>query len=250
MNDGNEYEATYVAGDEASDLAILSITKKGDEVLTTAGFGSSEKLSVGDQVVAIGNPLGTLGGTVTQGIISGKNIDLLVNGFVMTLLQTDAAVNPGNSGGGLFNMAGELIGIVNAKVSAEGIEGLAFAIPGDYTCTVVKEAIENGYVTGRPTLGVGVIYGTVGSDLSSKTGIAVQSTTSETFKEGDLITEINGVTMSTEADYCEVMKGLSLGDEVQVKFSRLVVKGYSYWGIPVYDWSDMEATVTVTEYRP
>lgn len=249
LNDGSKYEATYLAGDEASDLAILSIAKKGNESFTVANFGSSEKLAIGDRVVAIGNPLGTLGGTVTQGIISGKNIDLLVNGFVMTLLQTDAAVNPGNSGGGLFNMAGELIGIVNAKVSAEGIEGLAFAIPGDYTCRVVEEAIEKGYVTGRPTLGIGVVYGTVGSNLSTKTGIAVQTSTTETFKEGDLITEINGVVMSTEADYCKVMKDLALGDTVNVKFSRLVIDGYSYWGA-VYSWSDMEATVTVTEYCP
>jgi len=136
LKNGVEHEAALIGRDSKTDLAVLKIQESG---LQSAVFGDSDKLVVGELVVAIGNPLGKLGGTVTDGIISALSRNISVEGQMMNLLQTSAAVNPGNSGGGLFNRYGELIGIVNAKSSGSDIEGLGFAIP----INVVKSAIED-----------------------------------------------------------------------------------------------------------
>ena len=154
LTDGTEFNAKLVGTDELTDVAVIKITSQ--KALSTAKFGQSNMLAVGEDVVAIGNPLGKLGGTTTNGIISAVERDIVVNGNAMKLLQTNAAVNPGNSGGGLFNMAGELIGIVNAKYSDDNVEGLAFAIPSDTVKNVATQLLENGYVKGRPTLGITV----------------------------------------------------------------------------------------------
>ena len=134
LTDGSEFSASYVGSDVANDIAVIKINATG----LTPARGSSSELTVGQDVIAIGNPLGTLGGTVTDGIISALDRKIKVDGYEMTLMQTNAAINPGNSGGGLFNMSGELIGIVNAKQSDTGIEGLGFAIP----ISVVNESLE------------------------------------------------------------------------------------------------------------
>ena len=128
LTDGSEFSAALVGSDADKDVAVIKISANG---LNAAVLGSSASLVVGQEVVAIGNPLGSLGGTVTDGIISALDRTVVVDGHQMTLMQTNAAINPGNSGGGLFNRAGELIGIVNAKQSDTGIEGLGFAIPID-----------------------------------------------------------------------------------------------------------------------
>lgn len=135
LTDGSEFDADIVGGDQSTDVAVLKINATG---LNAAVLGSSRSLVVGQEVVAIGNPLGSLGGTVTDGIISALDRSVVVDGHRMTLMQTNAAINPGNSGGGLFNRAGELIGIVNAKQSNTGIEGLGFAIPIDIAWESVK----------------------------------------------------------------------------------------------------------------
>ena len=164
--------------DAKTDLAVLKIEATG---LTPAVFGDSDQLVVGETAVAIGNPLGELGGTVTSGIISALSRDVIIDGQTMTLLQTNAAINPGNSGGGLFNSAGELIGIVNAKSSGTGIEGLGFAIPGNTVKSVVEELMINGYVTGRLDTGIEVVDLTLQSTAFqygvSRTGIYVLSVT-------------------------------------------------------------------------
>ena len=128
LTDGRQFQAIVVGTDPKTDIAVLKIGTTG---LTFATMGSSKDLVVGQDVIAIGNPLGSLGGTVTDGIISALDRTVTVDGTQMTLMQTNAAINPGNSGGGLFDMAGQLIGIVNAKQSDTGIEGLGFAIPID-----------------------------------------------------------------------------------------------------------------------
>ena len=148
---GDEYNASLVGSDEQSDLAVLKIDATG---LTPAVLGDSTTLEVGDLAIAIGNPLGELGGSVTSGIISALDREMTIDGQTMTLLQTDAAVNPGNSGGGLFNANGDLIGIVNAKSSGENVEGIGFAIPISTATDIIDELIANGEVTSRPTLGV------------------------------------------------------------------------------------------------
>lgn len=115
-------------------------------------MGNSSQLVLGQEIVVIGNPLGKLGGTVTKGIISALDREITIDNQTMNLLQTDAAINGGNSGGGMFNMYGELVGIVNAKSSGIGIEGLGFAIPIDDAKSVINDLIDNGYVTGRAVI--------------------------------------------------------------------------------------------------
>ena len=147
LNSGKQYEASLVGRDANTDLAVLKIEV--EEPLVYVKHGSSADLIAGEYVVAIGNPLGTLGGTVTKGIISATERRIrMSDGTVMTLLQTDAAINSGNSGGGLFNLKGELIGIVNAKYTATGAEGLGFAIPVDTAYAVELDLIRYSYVRG------------------------------------------------------------------------------------------------------
>lgn len=154
LKNGESYDAALVGTDPETDLAVIKIDASG---LQAAAIGSSSALQVGDETIAIGNPLGELGGTVTNGIVSALNREVTIDDRSMNLLQTNAAINPGNSGGGLFNDRGELIGIVVAKSSGVGVEGLGFAIPIDTAKAVADDLIANGYVTGRGELGVSVI---------------------------------------------------------------------------------------------
>ena len=150
-----DYTATVVGEDSTSDIAVIKVDADG---LTPAIVGDSDKLAVGDNVLAVGNPLGELGGTVTSGIVSALNRSVSIQSSssvnTMSLIQMDASVSPGNSGGGLFNMNGELIGIVNAKSSSSDAEGLGFAIPINDAIKVAQDLLENGYVTGRPYMGI------------------------------------------------------------------------------------------------
>ena len=138
LTDGKTCSAKLIGSDASVDIAVIKINEKG---LDFARMGSSADLAVGQSVIAIGNPLGTLGGTVTNGIISAKDREVIIDRYRMTLLQTNVAINPGNSGGGLFDMAGQLIGIVNAKKIDEQIEGLGFAIPIDIAWAAAKKII-------------------------------------------------------------------------------------------------------------
>lgn len=151
LYDDTEYTATLIGTDAKTDLAVIKIDAQG---LRAAQLGDSGSLLVGEDVLAIGNPLGELRGTATSGMISAISRTINIEGQGMTLLQTDAAINPGNSGGGLFNMQGELVGIVNAKVASSSTEGLGFAIPVDDAKAVVSDLIDLGYVSGRAYLGV------------------------------------------------------------------------------------------------
>lgn len=161
MADGIEYKAKVIGSDSLTDIAIIKIDKTG---LPYAIIGDSGKILVGDDAVAIGNPLGELGGTVTNGIISALDREVEIGGQSYNLLQTNAAINPGNSGGGLFNLNGELIGVVNAKSSGSGIEGLGFAIPINDAIKVAEQLIDNGYIKGRPKLGINAFDVTAQTD--------------------------------------------------------------------------------------
>ena len=156
LTDGTKYAATLIGTDEQSDIALLWIDA-GSKQLTVATMGASFDTVVGEDVLAIGNPLGSLGGTVTEGIISATARQISIEGTDMTLLQISAPINPGNSGGGLFNMAGELIGIVNAKCSSDDVEGLGFAIPIDTAYDIICELYRYGYVRGRVTTGLTLV---------------------------------------------------------------------------------------------
>ena len=215
-----DYTATYIAGDDAEDIAVITIPLEANEELTVAAFRDLEKspLLVGEGVVAIGNPLGQLGGTVTNGIISALDREIIIEDNTMTLLQTNAAVNPGNSGGGLFDMSGYLIGIVNAKESDAGIEGLGFAIPSDRVLELITDILEEGYITGRSTLGISVQYGTYGG-YNGVTGVIVTNPTGE-FNKYDCIVEINGQEIKTMSEYNAAIKKLTIGEIVSVKVIR------------------------------
>ncbi len=135
LRNGTKYDAKLIASDAQSDLAVVKIKA---ENLPVAQFADSDKLEVGQAAIAIGNPLGSLGGSVSLGILSALDREITVGEYTMTLLQTDTAINPGNSGGGLFDKNGALIGIVNAKSGGENIDGLGFAIPAN----LVKSNVE------------------------------------------------------------------------------------------------------------
>lgn len=153
LNDGSKYSASLVGGDKESDIAIISIEAKNQKLATF--IDDSHKVALGSTAIAIGNPLGTLGGTVTVGVVSSTNRLIEMNdGTKKDLIQTDASINSGNSGGGLFNINGQLIGIVNAKYAATGVEGLGFAIPANTAKSIAIGLIEKGYVEGRYNLGV------------------------------------------------------------------------------------------------
>ena len=230
-NDNQEYEAALVGSDEMSDLAVLKIDAKG---LNAAEFGDSSKLRVGDSVVAIGDPLGVqLRGTMTNGIISAINRDLTVGDRTMTLIQTNAALNNGNSGGPLINCYGQVIGINTVKMSSyyaasATVEGLGFAIPISVAKPIIDELIENGYVAGRPAIGIsgdslpsyyrtyyrlpeGVYVTSVndGSDAKAK-GI----------REGDIVTAINGEKICSIDELNTVKNQYAAGDEVTLTIYR------------------------------
>ncbi|MBQ8415578.1 MAG: trypsin-like peptidase domain-containing protein [Clostridia bacterium] len=232
LNSGEVYQATLVGSDESSDLAVLKIDP-GEKELTYVQHGRSEHLVVGEEVVAIGNPLGTLGGTVTTGIISAteRNIQMS-DGSVMTLIQTDAAINSGNSGGGLFNLDGDLVGIVNAKYSASGVEGLAFAIPIDSAYVVELDLIQYGYVRGVVDHGLSITEISQ-NDWSyyknyyyynygiSEPGLYINSSeyTGE-LQYLDRIVSVNGVEISTKQEFESEIDRCAVGDKVTVVVLR------------------------------
>ena len=226
---GSRYQAALVGSDEASDLAVLRIQPKESEPLVWAEQGCSKDLVVGEVVVAIGNPLGTLGGTVTDGIISATERNITTSdGTKMTLLQTNAAINSGNSGGGLFNLDGKLVGIVNAKYAAEGVEGLAFAIPIDSAYTVELDLIEYGYVRGVVDHGL-VTLDVTESTLNSyyyrykisKIGVYVVSSKYESaIQNKDRIVSVNGTEITTTQELEGLMESLAVGDTVRLVLER------------------------------
>lgn len=152
LDDGQIFKAVVVGSDRRNDLAVLKIDGAN---LPTVVLGDSKDLEVGELAVAIGNPLGELSGTVTAGIISALDREVTIDGMTMNLLQTDAAINSGNSGGALINSFGEVVGINNAKNAGAGIEGLGFAIPIDMAKPIIESLIRHGYVSGRPKIGIG-----------------------------------------------------------------------------------------------
>lgn len=224
---GDEYNASLVGSDEQSDLAVLKIDATG---LTPAVLGDSTTLEVGDLAIAIGNPLGELGGSVTSGIISALDREMTIDGQTMTLLQTDAAVNPGNSGGGLFNANGDLIGIVNAKSSGENVEGIGFAIPISTATDIIDELIANGEVTSRPTLGVS-LYNVEDEMTASQLGVdstgvyIVQivdggAADNAGLRSGDRIVRVDGSEVSSASDVRAALNKHKIGESISITVER------------------------------
>ena len=223
FSNGEEYKAKICGTDSNTDVAVVSIDAP--EKLTVAELGSSAGLVVGEGVIAIGNPLGELGGTVTNGIVSALAREVEIDGQAMTLLQTNAAVNPGNSGGGLFNMKGELIGVVNAKSGGDNVENIGFAIPIDTAYDIACELITHGYVTGRVDLGLSLVdvtdtYTAWYYGVSSLGVYVYESKYSTEIQSGDRIVSVNGTDVATSADIKSIISECNVGDVVTVRISR------------------------------
>lgn len=225
LHNGNNYSAQIVGTDAQNDIAVIKIDAKG---LKAAIIGKSADLSVGDMAVAIGNPLGQLGGTATQGIISALDRKLDMEGQTLSLLQTDAAINPGNSGGGLFNGSGELVGIVDAKASGTGIEGLGFALPIDNVAPVIDDIIKNGHVTNRPALGI-TIYELSDEEAAyqglAKGGVYIKDVKGEAakkagLKSGDRIAKFEGKEVENSNAFIHAVQSRKIGDKVKLEVER------------------------------
>lgn len=227
LNGSDEsYDATVVGQDSTSDIAVLKIDATG---LTPAVIGDSDALAVGEVAVAVGNPLGTLSNTVTDGIVSALNRQVTVQNNDMTLIQTDASISPGNSGGGLFNANGELIGIVNAKSSYSEAEGIGFAIPINTAMEIGQQLIENGSVA-RPALGVKIMDVTDAQTAQqlgvSTMGVYIVEVTKGSgadaagVQAGDRVLAVDDTAVSDSSALKNYLKDKGIGDTVNLQVER------------------------------
>ncbi len=224
LNTGSEYEAKLVGTDKKTDLAVLKI--KPEEELTVAELGDSSIVEVGEKAVAIGNPLGMeFFGSTTQGIISAVNRTVTVDGKTMSLIQTDAAINEGNSGGALVNAYGQVIGINAVKVAASSVEGMGFAIPISEAKPVVEDLIKFGYVKGRPVIGIasrdvteymaarqGWPMGVQVMEVYSGTGAEIAG-----LEQGDIIVKVDGKEVKTTDDLNKIKDTHMPGENLQME---------------------------------
>lgn len=235
--EGQSVEATILGSDEYADIAVLKIDA--DAILQVVEIGDSTKLELGDTLFTVGSPLGSeYMGTVTKGILSGKDRTVTVNvsnsSFMMEVLQTDAAINPGNSGGPLVNINGEVVGVNSLKLVEDEIESMGFAIPIEMAMSSA-EKLEKGEKISRPLLGVSLVdidnaYSlyrydiNIGKDITAGAVIASveNNTPAETSKlqKGDVITEVNGTKIKSVAHFRFVLYKYSVGDEITVKYNR------------------------------
>ena len=219
--DGQTYDATLVGYDESNDVAVLKINATG---LTPVVMGSSDSLNVGDEVLAIGNPLGELTFSLTKGSVSALDREVTLSSNVtMNLIQTDAAINSGNSGGALFNLYGEVVGITNAKYSGSGssseasVDNIGFAIPMDSVKNIISDIIEKGYAS-KPYIGVqlsdasdaALVYSVTEGSPAAQAGL----------QANDIVTEANGEKISSADDLTALVKKLSVGDKLQLTVTR------------------------------
>ena len=237
LYNGDEYDAQYVGGDEDYDIAVIKIEASGLQAVT---LGDSEKLNVGDRVLAIGNPLGDLTFSMSGGMVSSVNRTINVDGTPFNMIQTDTSINPGNSGGPLLNTSGEVVGIVSAKYSSSNgkiVEGIGFAIPINDMRAMVQDIIDNGSVTNKPYLGV--TAGTVNMQMSQQAGLsqgvclyAVDlngAAAAAGLQAGDIITQIDGTAVQSMTDLSAAKKSYSAGDTAQFT----VIRGGQTIPVPV-----------------
>ncbi|MBQ7994132.1 MAG: trypsin-like peptidase domain-containing protein [Solobacterium sp.] len=227
LYDGKEYEAELVGTDAKTDIAVIKIQASG---LTSATIGDSSKIATGDTAVVIGNPLGTLGGSVTSGIISATSREIVLNNESMELIQTNATINSGNSGGGLFDGSGNLIGIVNAKDSGQTssgalIEGIGFAIPINTAMDVASELMQYGQVTDRPTIGV-YLQELTSDTQNYKAGLYITDIITGSGAEAaglqpyDRIISIDGNEVSSYTELSRYLRNKSVGDTITLTVVR------------------------------
>ncbi|MEX5284950.1 trypsin-like peptidase domain-containing protein [Selenomonas sputigena] len=227
LADGRTFKGKLIGADELTDIAVVKVEATG---LPTAKFGNSDDLVVGEPAIAIGNPLGLeFQGSVTAGVISALNRTLDISERRLKLIQTDAAISPGNSGGALVNADGEVIGINSAKIAASGVEGIAFSIPINTVQEVIDQLLKHGYVV-RPYLGVGIFdkqtAARAGYTLNADKGVYVEHMElngpayQAGIERGDLILKIDGTETNTVADLRAAVADHKVGDKVQIVIER------------------------------
>ena len=226
LNDGTQVAAELISTDAQTDLAVIKIDKAG---LPPVAFGDSAALNVGDLAVAIGNPLGTLAGSATEGIISGLEREITIDGRTMKLIQTSAAINPGNSGGGLFDQYGNLIGIVVAKSAGSEVEGLGFVIPVNLVKEITTSLIEKGYVEGRPAAGISILDLTDSADAMQYgvqiTGVYIAELNGNNAKKsglevGDMVYYLDDTKITSGSQLIALIQEHEVGDKVTFTIVR------------------------------
>lgn len=219
LNTGSTYSAAVVGEDQKTDLAVLKIEPKAEEPLVAAVLGDSTTLEVGELAVAIGNPMGMeFSGSVTAGIISAVNRTMTIENRTYNLIQTDAAINSGNSGGALINQYGEVVGINSVKLSTSGVEGMGFAIAISEAKPIIEDLMNNGYVTGRPMVGIGISetrYGLFISSIQEGSGAEKAG-----LKVDDMILEVDGKAVTSTSEINEIRDTKKPGDKLAFKILR------------------------------
>lgn len=260
LSDGTTYKGTVVGYDSKTDLAVIKIDASG---LTPAELGVSGELKVGEKAIAIGNPGGLIyAGSVSEGIISGLNRSrrAATDGYTMNFIQTDAAISPGNSGGALVNEFGQVVGINSQKLSANGYEGIGFAIPIDEALPILKDLMSYGRVTGRVKLGISAyaVNEYVASVNGIPSGILIDSIDSDStllaagVQAGDIITQVEGTAVNSFTALSDLLRDYAPGDQVTLTIFRANQSygssryGYSYGGQTIQG-STFEVTVTLME---
>lgn len=234
LENGDTYAAKVIGADSKTDLAVLKIEATN---LVYAEFGNSDKLERGESVLAIGNPGGLqFAGSVTGGLISGINRSLSsATRYSTSYIQVDAAINPGNSGGALVNQYGQVIGINSAKIAATEYEGIGFAIPINEALPIIEEIMANGYVTGRPELGITgrMVDSTLASFRRLPVGFGIESINpnsdliNKNVVPGDIITHINDTAITSSEDVANILADFKPGDSVKLKIYRQSLTGGS-----------------------
>ena len=231
LNDGTTYNAEVIGGEADYDIAVLKIDP-GNKPLKCVLLGESSDLLVGEDVLTIGNPLGELTFSMSEGIVSCLNREINVDGTPFNMIQITTAVNSGNSGGPLFNTYGEVVGIVSAKYSSSGsssgasVEGLGFAIPIDDVLSMILDIMENGQVTTRPYLGIMAAYDSQYSTTGVRSGVYIESVIEggpaekAGLQSGDVITMIGVTTITNRDDISSLSKNYQAGDTVTITYVR------------------------------
>ncbi len=255
LYDGSVYEGTYIYGDEFVDLAVIKIDKTDCDA---ARIGDSSQMALGQMVVAIGNPLG-YGLTVTPGIVSALQRSVTVENTTMTLMQTSAAINSGNSGGGLFNLRGELIGIVNAKVGGTSVEAMGYAIPSTTVVKSLNDLKDYGYITGKARLGVTVqtrqyqtwpylqTYSYIQVAEINENGSAAKSG----LQIGDILYKFNGTEIGSFDILSEQLTKYKVGDTVTLTIRRPTIELTNNNLADYLNTSkEIEIKITFVEFNP
>ena len=219
LNTGNTYGAKIIGQDTKTDLAVLKIEPSDDDKLTAADLGDSTTVQVGELAVAIGNPMGMeFSGSVTAGIISAVNRTMTIDNRTYNLLQTDAAINAGNSGGALINQYGEVIDINSVKLSTTGVEGMGFVIAISEAKPIINDLMASGYVTGRPLVGIGITETRYGLFISSiREGSGAEEAG---LKVNDMILEVDGQKVASTSEVNEIRDKKKPGDTMTFKVLR------------------------------